>query len=362
MSAARVRNPFGSGIAVVQDRGLEAEADRMGQRAACYQETVQAKPASPARVASPAARQPFPPMMPPRATPPGATLGAVQRSAPVIVSGINVTLAGQDDSGTGRLKSWYKNMGFAPVGSNGLGYPVLEAPITRALPGVVQGCIFPAPSSAGTLCAAGTRQPAAVLQRAEGMTDERALALTRAKFSAKEYDTITWKTLGFDPLVLEFVRKRSGGLSQFKKDLKNQSAEYKQIAKATADAKAIEATAKQQAANKLARIEELKTGYGSHANWTELLSLGAVPRVEWSHDGPEPKPGAANAHVACFDVWWTAQNDASRKWCLHIHFSKANKTAANAESAHFKRLKNHQAGNNAGDFGESAACALVGIT
>ena len=30
----RVRNPFGNGIAVVQDPGLEAEADRMGQRAA----------------------------------------------------------------------------------------------------------------------------------------------------------------------------------------------------------------------------------------------------------------------------------------------------------------------------------------
>lgn len=32
--AGRVRNPFGSGIAVVQDPGLEAEADRMGMRAA----------------------------------------------------------------------------------------------------------------------------------------------------------------------------------------------------------------------------------------------------------------------------------------------------------------------------------------
>jgi hypothetical protein len=30
----RVRNPFGGGIAVVQDPGLEAEADRLGQRAA----------------------------------------------------------------------------------------------------------------------------------------------------------------------------------------------------------------------------------------------------------------------------------------------------------------------------------------
>lgn len=32
--AGRVRNPFGNGLAVVQDPGLEAEADRMGMRAA----------------------------------------------------------------------------------------------------------------------------------------------------------------------------------------------------------------------------------------------------------------------------------------------------------------------------------------
>jgi hypothetical protein len=32
--AGRVRNPFGSGVAVVQDPGLEAEAERMGVRAA----------------------------------------------------------------------------------------------------------------------------------------------------------------------------------------------------------------------------------------------------------------------------------------------------------------------------------------
>lgn len=46
--AGRVRNPFGSGIAVVQDPGLEAEADRMGMRAASHftPPAVQAKPAS----------------------------------------------------------------------------------------------------------------------------------------------------------------------------------------------------------------------------------------------------------------------------------------------------------------------------
>lgn len=32
--AGRVRNPFGNGVAVVQDQALEAEADRMGQKAA----------------------------------------------------------------------------------------------------------------------------------------------------------------------------------------------------------------------------------------------------------------------------------------------------------------------------------------
>lgn len=34
--AGRVRNPFGSGVAVVQDRGMEAEADRMGMLAASH--------------------------------------------------------------------------------------------------------------------------------------------------------------------------------------------------------------------------------------------------------------------------------------------------------------------------------------
>lgn len=41
--AGRVRNPLGSGLAVVQDRALEAEAERMGQRAATHRIAVQAK-------------------------------------------------------------------------------------------------------------------------------------------------------------------------------------------------------------------------------------------------------------------------------------------------------------------------------
>ena len=34
--AGRVRNPFGSGTAVVQDHALEAEADRLGMKAAMH--------------------------------------------------------------------------------------------------------------------------------------------------------------------------------------------------------------------------------------------------------------------------------------------------------------------------------------
>jgi hypothetical protein len=42
--AGRVRNPFGSGLAVVQDAALEAEADRMGMRAVSTSVSIQAKP------------------------------------------------------------------------------------------------------------------------------------------------------------------------------------------------------------------------------------------------------------------------------------------------------------------------------
>ena len=43
--AGRVRNPMGTGVAVVQDPALEAEAERMGLRAASASMPIQAKPA-----------------------------------------------------------------------------------------------------------------------------------------------------------------------------------------------------------------------------------------------------------------------------------------------------------------------------
>jgi ribosomal protein S18 acetylase RimI-like enzyme len=47
--AGRVANPFGSGVAVVQDQGLEAEADRLGRQAAMHRvpETGGSQTASP---------------------------------------------------------------------------------------------------------------------------------------------------------------------------------------------------------------------------------------------------------------------------------------------------------------------------
>jgi hypothetical protein len=51
--AGRVRNPFGAGLAVVQDRALEAEAERMGRDVALYQVPIQPRASLPARPSAP---------------------------------------------------------------------------------------------------------------------------------------------------------------------------------------------------------------------------------------------------------------------------------------------------------------------
>ncbi len=58
--AGRVRNPMGFGVAVVQDRALEAEADRLGMRAAMHRGAVQAKRGSGMVQRSAPAPMPFP--------------------------------------------------------------------------------------------------------------------------------------------------------------------------------------------------------------------------------------------------------------------------------------------------------------
>jgi hypothetical protein len=51
--AGRVRNPLGSGVAVVQDPALEAEAEQMGLRAASHAVLVQPKLANPVQGIAP---------------------------------------------------------------------------------------------------------------------------------------------------------------------------------------------------------------------------------------------------------------------------------------------------------------------
>ena len=173
--AGRVRNPLGSGIAVVQDHALEAEADRLGRHAAAHRVTAQAKPA-------PGAPQPTSPVSisPPVSTGPGSyrlTAGAGGRPIGSVMvhardrgsvevtdlrvepshreHGIGkqllasaartgqrfgkakVTLAAQDN-GSGRLTRWYKGLGFSQVGVNQHGYPQLEAPISQVLGAAAQ--------------------------------------------------------------------------------------------------------------------------------------------------------------------------------------------------------------------------------
>ena len=173
--AGRVKNPLGSGLAVVQDHALEAEADRLGRHAAAHRVAAQAKmPAAAAQLSAPVR------VSPPTSAGSGSyrlTAGSGGREVGSVVvhardngaveisdlnvaaahrgrgigrlllasaaktgrqfGGSRVSLAAQD-SGSGRLTRWYKEIGFAQVGVSRRGYPQLEAPIGRVLAGAVQ--------------------------------------------------------------------------------------------------------------------------------------------------------------------------------------------------------------------------------
>ena len=167
----RVRNPLGGGVAVVQDHAREAEADRLGHRAAAYRPpTVQARLAPGAAQARAAVT-----ISPPVGAGPGRLrlaaraggreIGSVmvhardRATAEVTDLGVDaahrehgvgrmllasaaraglqmgrskVALAAQDN-GSGRLTRWYKQMGFAQVGAHPKGFPRLEAPASRLI-------------------------------------------------------------------------------------------------------------------------------------------------------------------------------------------------------------------------------------
>jgi hypothetical protein len=118
----RVRNPMGSGVAVVQDPALEAEAERMGRRAAAMPSPVQAKmppsPAAPARApAVAAASGPAP------ARPATAVGGAILRKSPIAAGRVVAV----DRPGTGPQPI---RPGAGPVPMAGP-----KAPVSPATPG-----------------------------------------------------------------------------------------------------------------------------------------------------------------------------------------------------------------------------------
>ena len=181
--SGRVRNPMGSGIAVVQDPALEAEAERMGTRAATTPGPValQPKPApGPSLHPGPVLRS-SPPVQVSGPSPAGPGRYRISASAGGQVAGSvmvqaregaaveltdlsvdpahrkqglgemlissalrlgrdlgksHVTLASQDN-GSGRLTRWYQGLGFSRTGQH-LGFPRLEAPISRVLTRVAQ--------------------------------------------------------------------------------------------------------------------------------------------------------------------------------------------------------------------------------
>jgi len=171
--AGRVRNPFGTGVAVVQDHLLEAEADRLGERAAAHRAPMQAKMPGPVQRAMPVHVS-----RPVRvaegsyriaANEGGHSVGSVmvhdrQDRIEVTDLGVDaahrkqgigstllesalrtgielgkskVVLSSQDD-GSGHLTDWYKRMGFAQTGRDARGLMKLEAPIGRVMAGVGQ--------------------------------------------------------------------------------------------------------------------------------------------------------------------------------------------------------------------------------
>jgi ribosomal protein S18 acetylase RimI-like enzyme len=169
--AGRVHNPLGNGVAVVQDRALEAEAERMGLMAAAHRVTTRAnlaQPSAPVRISPRTSAAPGSFRL--TAAAGGRQVGSVmvhtggRATAEVTDLGVEpayreqgigklllaeaaltglqcgkskVTLAAQDN-GCGKLTRWYKGMGFVQIGRNQRGFANLEAPVARVVSNVAQ--------------------------------------------------------------------------------------------------------------------------------------------------------------------------------------------------------------------------------
>jgi ribosomal protein S18 acetylase RimI-like enzyme len=183
--AGRVRNPLGSGLVVVQDTGLEAEADRLGRHAAAHRFAAQpkmgpgmAQPSAPVRISPPISTGPGSYRLTAAVSggrPAGSVMVHARDKGVVEVTDLHVAEAqrghgigqrllasaartgqqfgrskvtlGSQDNGSGHLTRWYKGMGFAQVGVNHRGFPQLEAPINRLVAASAQRKRLPSGSS-----------------------------------------------------------------------------------------------------------------------------------------------------------------------------------------------------------------------
>jgi ribosomal protein S18 acetylase RimI-like enzyme len=218
--AGRVRNPFGSGIAAVQDPTLEAEAERMGRQAAMHVLRVQAKMTprqTPAQTSSVHLSDP----MKVRegsykitAQDKGRPVGSVmihKRGRTVEVTDLGVEAGHRrkgfgeklissalrtglrlglkrvkldvGDSGTGRLTKWYRQMGFRQTGLDQRGRPHMEALVRRVLSGVGQGKLLRQVEEPDRILA-GMRGAVRKLAReqAKDLSQTRPLLLTAAGY------------------------------------------------------------------------------------------------------------------------------------------------------------------------------------
>lgn len=162
----------GSGVSVVQDRALEAEADRLGMRAAAHVMAVQRKVApsggGQVRVSAPvpdgAGGYRLDAQIGGRNV--GSVMVHVGGGATALVTDLGVDTAHRsqgvgkallasaaqtgmrfgkarvaltaDDNGSGKLNRWYGGLGFARAGNDARGRPRMEAQAGRILAGAVQ--------------------------------------------------------------------------------------------------------------------------------------------------------------------------------------------------------------------------------
>jgi ribosomal protein S18 acetylase RimI-like enzyme len=226
-----------AGVSIVQDRALEAEADRLGARAATHR-TLQAKGlgrGSHVRVSEPIRDGDGSYRV--RAEVAGRNVGSLRvhvdtgRSARVTDLGVDpghrsqgigkmllasAARAGQrfgkssvtltaDDNGSGKLNRWYGGLGFARAGNDARGRPRFEAQTGRVLAGAAQPKKGPGALRAPVPAAPRPGPPGLVVQRSVAAKPKQKAAVVSLSIGGVTY---TGKSSGqYGHAEMEALRK-----------------------------------------------------------------------------------------------------------------------------------------------------------